>query len=394
LVFAGEPVVEMVAHGGLDHAGGLGRGEAVLGLAHEFRLRDEAGDQRAAAARQVVAGDVGGLLVGHKLPIGADALQDRGPEPGLMRAALGRGHGVAVGLDEAVARGRPGDGPFDGTGDVELGLEVDLSGEGRVGIGGRGADGLGQVIAEAAGEVERGLGRRLTVVDAGFPADLDAGEKVCLRPDHLEKTGRFEPVGAEDLLVGVEGDGGAAPVGDGPFGADGALGDAARELLHEKLAVAGDLNAQVVGERVDDGDTDAVQTAGGLVGLARELAARVQRAEDDLKRALVGELRMRVDGDATAVVADGDGVIGMQLHLDAGGMAGHRLVHGVVEHLGHQVVQRALIGAADIHAGALADGLQPLQHLDGGGVVALRGVVSGKEIVGHGAALSCGGFAQ
>jgi glyoxylase-like metal-dependent hydrolase (beta-lactamase superfamily II) len=34
----GEPVVEMVAHGGLDHAGGLGRGEAVLGLAHEFRL--------------------------------------------------------------------------------------------------------------------------------------------------------------------------------------------------------------------------------------------------------------------------------------------------------------------------------------------------------------------
>jgi hypothetical protein len=39
LVFAGQPVVEMVAHGGLDHAGGLGGGEAVLGLAHEFRLR-------------------------------------------------------------------------------------------------------------------------------------------------------------------------------------------------------------------------------------------------------------------------------------------------------------------------------------------------------------------
>jgi hypothetical protein len=86
---AGQPVVEMVAHGGLDHAGGLGRGEAVLGLAHEFRLRDEAGDQRAAAARQVVAGDVAGLLVAQ-LAIGADALEDRGPEPGLVRAALGR----------------------------------------------------------------------------------------------------------------------------------------------------------------------------------------------------------------------------------------------------------------------------------------------------------------
>jgi hypothetical protein len=64
----GEPVVEMVAHGGLDHAGGLGRGEAVLGLAHEFRLADEAGDQRAAPARQVVAGDVAGLLVAHESP--------------------------------------------------------------------------------------------------------------------------------------------------------------------------------------------------------------------------------------------------------------------------------------------------------------------------------------
>jgi hypothetical protein len=59
----------------------------------------------------------------------------------------------------------------------------------------------------------------------------------------------------------------------------------------------------------------------------------------------------------------------VQLHLDAVGVARHRLVHRVVEHLGHQVVQRALVGAADIHAGALADGLQPLQHLDGGGVV-------------------------
>jgi hypothetical protein len=29
----------------------------------------------------------------------------------------------------------------------------------------------------------------------------------------------------------------------------------------------------------------------------------------------------------------------VQLHLDAGGVAGHRLVHGVVEHLGHQMVQ-------------------------------------------------------
>jgi hypothetical protein len=39
------------------------------------------------------------------------------------------------------------------------------------------ADGLGQVIAEAAGEVERGLGGRLAVVEGGFPADLDAEKR-------------------------------------------------------------------------------------------------------------------------------------------------------------------------------------------------------------------------
>jgi hypothetical protein len=152
----------------------------------------------------------------------------------------------------------------------------------------------------------------------------------------------------------------------------------------------------VIRQRVDDRDADAVQAAGGLVGLARELAARVERAEDDLERGLVGELRVRVDGDAAPVVADRDGVVGVQLHLDAGGVARHGLVHGVVEHFGHEVVQRAFVGAADIHAGALAHGLQPLEHLDGGGVVAVGLVLSGQKVSavcgGHGAALSCGGF--
>ena len=49
------------------------------------------------------------------------------------------------------------------------------------------------------------------------------------------------------------------------------------------------------------------------------------------------------------------------------GVAGHRLVHGVVEHLGEEVVHRLLVGAADIHAGPPAHRLQPLQHLDVGG---------------------------
>ncbi len=52
------------------------------------------------------------------------------------------------------------------------------------------------------------------------------------------------------------------------------------------------------------------------------------------------------------------------LEMDRVGVARDRLVHGVVEDLGHEMVHGALVGAADVHAGALADGLEPFQHLD------------------------------
>ncbi len=41
-----------------------------------------------------------------------------------------------------------------------------------------------------------------------------------------------------------------------------------------------------------------------------------------------------------------------------------RLVHRVVDHLGEQVVERLLVGAADIHARPAADRFQTLQNLD------------------------------
>ena len=73
---------------------------------------------------------------------------------------------------------------------------------------------------------------------------------------------------------------------------------------------------------------------------------------------------MRIDRDAAAIVAHDDAAIGVELELDAAGMAGDRLVHRVVEHFGDEVMERALVGAADIHAGAAADRLQPFEDLD------------------------------
>ena len=89
---------------------------------------------------------------------------------------------------------------------------------------------------------------------------------------------------------------------------------------------------------------------------------------------------MRIDRDAAAVVGHGEEAVVLELHLDTVGMAGHRLVHGVVEHLGEEVVHRLLVGAADIHAGPPAHGLQPLQHLDvGGGIGLLADRATGRR---------------
>ena len=76
---------------------------------------------------------------------------------------------------------------------------------------------------------------------------------------------------------------------------------------------------------------------------------------------------------AAAVVVDRAGAVGIEGDGDQIGMAGKGLVDGVVDDLVDHVVEaRAVVGVADIHAGTLADSVQPLQHLDGIGVVFLR----------------------
>jgi hypothetical protein len=134
-------------------------------------------------------------------------------------------------------------------------------------------------------------------------------------------------------------------------------------MLAIEAAVARDLDRQLVRQRVDHRDADPVQTARGLVGIAAELAARVQRRQDDFQRRFVGEARMGVDRNAAAVVVHRDPAFAAQLDLDPARVAGDRLVHRVVERLGGEVVQRPLIGAADIHARPAPYRLEPLEHL-------------------------------
>ena len=94
---------------------------------------------------------------------------------------------------------------------------------------------------------------------------------------------------------------------------------------------------------------------------------------------------VHVDGNAAAVVADGNAAVGMDLHADMVRVTGQRFVDAIVNDLVDHVVQTGpVVGVADIHAGPLANSLQPLQNLDGIGAVS--GIFGG--VVGH-AGISC-----
>ena len=125
------------------------------GIAHEDA------DQGAGLGDDVIGGDqVAALLAGEFGPV-AQAPRQHGAQAGLVRAALRRRHGVAVGAHEAVGLaetgGGPGDGPLHRPG---LALALDAAGEGLRGDRLRVLQRLGEVVGEAAREVEGRLGGR------------------------------------------------------------------------------------------------------------------------------------------------------------------------------------------------------------------------------------------
>ena len=132
------------------------------------------------------------------------------------------------------------------------------------------------------------------------------------------------------------------------------------ELHVMHFAAAGNFHLEPFADRVDALRADAVGAAGKLVAALTILAARVQRRQHHLHAGNL-VLRMNVHRNAAPVVADRDRAIHMNRHLDLVAMPGEMFVHGIVQHLAHAMMQRALIRAADIHARLLAHGFQAFQ---------------------------------
>ncbi len=97
----------------------------------------------------------------------------------------------------------------------------------------------------------------------------------------------------------------------------------------------------------------------------------MQRGHDHFQRRLLFVFGMRVDGDAAAVVGNSEEAVGIEAHFDPGCVPGDSLVHGIVDHLGEEVMQRLFVGAANVHARTPAHRLQALQHLDVSGGVGI-----------------------
>ena len=118
-----------------------------------------------------------------------------------------------------------------------------------------------------------------------------------------------------------------------------------------------------------------METPGDLVALLVELPPRMQGGHDHLGgRAVLGG--MHVHGDAAAVVHHRHAVALVDEDLDLLAVARQRLVDGVVHHLVDEVVQSVGTGGPDVHGGALSDGVESFEDLDGTRVVAHVSVIS------------------
>ena len=389
-----EPVGELVADDLLHERLRLGVAELGLRLSLELRLRQLHGDDGGETLADVIAGEVVVLLLEKALlaRVLVDVRRHRGAEALFVRAALVRVDRVREGEDVLGVARRPLHGELER--DVPhgvLGLDLDDLVVDDIGL----ADLVEvlDIVDQAALVVEVVV--RLTLDRlAVLGVDHVRGRRtqVAQRDAQalVQECGLLEP-GAQRVVVEVDR---LEDLGVGPEGDDGArldrlfaLGErrlrlaAVRERLAPHEALAPDLDVEAGRQRVDHRRADAVQAARDRVSAAAELAAGVQHRQHDLDRRLGRVGRVRVDRDASAVVDHADAAVGEDRHVDEVVVPGERLVDGVVDDLVHEMVEAALTGRADVHAGALAHRLEAFEHLDGVGPVIVLDLVCGRRVL-------------
>ena len=354
---AGQPL----AHHRLDDAAHFGVAQLGLGLPLELGVGELDADHRRQPLAHIFADEVGLVVFDEPLLAGVvvDDAGQGGAEAGHMAAAL---FGVdAVGerkdgfVDAVVILHRHLDG-----GVVDGLFVVERQGLHHPAVAVDIADEVGDAAVEVVGALAVAItfGGVPGAVEADFQPFVQIGDRLEMGGEQVEIVVDF----GEDFRVGAEGDDGAVAGGGADLEQFG-YGEALGVFLIVAAALAVDFGAQEFGEAVDHRAADAVQPAGDFVGGAFELAAGVEGGHHRFQGALAG-VGVGVHRNPPAVVADGDGAVGVQPQVDAGAETGHGLIDGVVEDFVDEVMQAALVGAADIHTGAHPHRLQAAQHPD------------------------------
>src|SRR5262249_11988129 len=197
-----------------------------------------------------------------------------------------------------------------------------------------------------------GLGVRLALVsERDLQAVIQEGEFAQALGQRIEVVFRD----GEDLLVRKEMDLGATlfcSSGFPKFTLRLALGIG----LRPDVAFAPDFEIELMAERIDYGDADAMQTAGDFVAGGIELSASVEFGEHHLGRRKFLTIDNHViDRNAAAIVHNSDRVINVNGYINVSGKACERFVHGVIHHFVNQMVESHFSVRPDVHCRAKAN---------------------------------------
>ena len=329
-----------------------------LVLAFELGLQDLDADDGGHALAGVVAAEVGVVVLEDALlaRVVVDLAGKRGAQAGQMCAAIGRVDGVGKGEDRFVVAVGVLDCGLD-VGRFDLHVDVDRLVQDRT------------ILVEIAHkrlhatlEIEVDLACLVAAFIDEMDIDAACEEGHLAESCHQRVPVVFEYV--ENCVVAQKTlDRAGLVAGTVPDLLQVGHRHAAPELLLPDLAVALYLRHHPLAERVDRADADTVEAAGDLVAGTAELSAGVQFRHHDGQRGQTG-LLLRADGNAGTVVFDGYTLVLVDRHHDLVAAALHRLIDGVVDDLVDHVMQRLVVGAADVHAGPLANSLQAFEHLD------------------------------
>ncbi len=141
-------------------------------------------------------------------------------------------------------------------------------------------------------------------------------------------------------------------------------GDTRLKPLMIMGAIPEDIDIKKLGEGIDHRDPYAMQATRSLIGLPIKLSASMKNRKHYLKGGFFRIGGVTINRNSTPVVRYGNAVVKVDGHIDLITVARDGLIHTVVDHFEHQVVQTLSPGLANIHTRSHSDCIEPLQNND------------------------------